>query len=139
MTLTRRERDELHAAQLKVRQFKARERKDAKAKRPKSPKADRGRVRDNGYLAFLRRQPCTVASSACQGPIQAAHIRSHKPGELPTGLQRKPDDSRATALCAHHHAEQHSRNELSWWGARGLNPFEVAERLYARYQAEGAE
>jgi hypothetical protein len=139
VTLTRRERDELHAAQLKVRQFKARERKDAKAKRPKSPKASRGRVRDNGYLAWLRRQPCVLGGApthTCEGATEACHIRAHKPGELPTGLQRKPDDRRATCLCAGGHREQHSMNEMRFWQAHGLNPFEVAERLYARYQSK---
>lgn len=140
MTLTRRERDELHAAQLKVRQFKARERKDAKAKRPKSPKADRGRVRDNGYLAWLRRQPCVIGARvrtfACEGPIEACHIRMHKPGERPTGMQRKPDDARATPMCRLHHRLQHSMNEREFWANARLDPFDTAAALYIRYQSK---
>lgn len=105
-------------------------------------KADRGRVRDNGYLAFLRRQPCSVGHiygfTRCSGHIDAAHIRTHKPGGRPTGMQRKPDDCRATSLCRRHHTEQHDAgNELRWWQGYGLDPFETAERLFAAYEAQG--
>lgn len=98
-------------------------------------KADRGRVRDNGYLAFLRRQPCCACRTA--PPCDPAHIRSHKPGERPTGLQRKPDDARCTSLCRACHDRQHAMRELDFWAGLGLDPFEVAERLFAAYQAEG--
>jgi hypothetical protein len=140
MTLTRRERDELHAAQLKVRQFKARERKDAKAKHPKSPKADRGRVRDNGYLAWLRRQPCAVGPLGCEGPTEAAHVRYSRPGEPNPGLQVKPSDKYAVPLCSGHHRTgpeaQHAAGERAWWASRGIDPFELAARLYAEYQSD---
>lgn len=113
----------------------------AKRARAVSPKADRGRVRNNGYLAWLRRQPCCVGVRSgflgCAGPIQACHIRTPKPGEPPTGLQRKPDDERATPLCRQHHEEQHAGNEMAFWRKYGLDPFEVAERLFAEYLAEG--
>ena len=113
----------------------------ARRARAVSPKADRGRKRDPGYLAFLRRQLCSVGWGSgfarCSGHIDAAHIRTHKPGERPTGLQRKPDDCRATSLCRRHHTEQHdSGNEMRWWACYGLDPFEVAERLFAEYEAE---
>ncbi len=118
---------------------KARERKAAKAARRPNPKADRGRVRDNGYLAFLRRQACAVGPAGCGGPTDAAHIRSHRPGERPTGMGRKPDDRRATPLCRNHHTAgpdaQHNSNEMAWWAAHGLNPFDVADKLFAQYQA----
>jgi len=139
VTLTRRERDELHAAQLKVRQFKARERKDAKAKRPKSPKADRGRVRDNGYLAFLRRQPCVVGPVGCFGPVEAAHIRFADAGRGKplTGMQTKPDDRWCVSLCAAHHRTgpdaQHGANERAWWASRGIDALELAAKQYAAY------
>lgn len=105
----------------------------AKRARAVSPKADRGRVRNNGYLAWLRRQPCVICRRT---PCDPAHIRTHKPGELPTGLQRKPDDARATALCRPHHEQQHSMREMDFWRVIGLDPFEVAERLFAEYEAE---
>lgn len=116
------------------REAKSRERRAAKAARPKSPKADRGRVRDPGFLAFVRRQPCAVGLIGCRGPVQAAHIRTSLPGEPPTGLQVKPSDQRATPLCAGHHEEQHSMNEMRFWAKHRLDPFAIAARLFALYQ-----
>lgn len=122
--------------------------KSARPARPKAErkvvghvnlKADRGRVRDPGFLAFLRRQPCAVRGRnghVCEGRIEAAHIRTHKPGEPPTGLQRKPSDRRATGLCSLAHRQQHETNEARWWASYGLDPFAVAETLFAAYQAE---
>ena len=50
----------------------------AKAERPKSSKAHRGRERDNAHLAFIRRLPC-VATFVETGRLvygcQAAHLR----------------------------------------------------------------
>ena len=110
--------------------------------RPKLPPVTRGkcapRVHDTGFLAFLRRQPCAVGPLGCDGPVQAAHIRTHLPGELPTGLGRKPDDSRATGLCAKHHAEQHDMNEMAWWIGHGRDPFAIAARLFAAYMKGSA-
>jgi len=115
-------------------------RRQARPKRPKSPKADRGRVRDNGYLAFLRRQPCSIEGlrgHVCEGRIEAAHIRTARPGELPTGLQRKPDDERATSLCSLAHREQHSMQEMRFWRSYNLDPFEVAAKQRAEYLGDG--
>jgi hypothetical protein len=145
VTLTRRERDELHAAQLKVRQLKARERKEATARRPKSLKADRGRVRDLGFLAFLRRQPCTLAGypgHVCSGRIEAAHIRfaSAADGKPLTGMQTKPDDRYCVPLCSGAHTSgadaQHRSGERAWWAAHGLDALATAAALYARYQSK---
>lgn len=132
MSLTKEERD----AGRVYREARQRERKAAKAARPKSPKASRGRVRNAGFLAFLRRQPCAVRGLyglGCEGPIQAAHIRTSLPGEPPTGLQVKPSDERVTGLCAKHHAEQHSMNEMRFWARYRLDPFAIAARLLAEY------
>lgn len=116
--------------------IKREERKAATRARPKSPKADRGRVRDNGFLAFLRRQPC-----ACCGhpaPSDAAHIRmaSLERGKLPTGMQVKPSDRFAVPLNHGCHMTQHSGSEARFWSDRGLDPFAIADRLYAEYQGQ---
>lgn len=114
-------------------------RKAATKARPKSPKADRGRERDTGYLAFLRRQPC-----ACCGhpaPSDAAHIRmaSLERGKLPTGMQVKPSDRFAVPLNRACHMTQHAGSEARFWSERGLDPFAIADRLYAEYRGEPAE
>lgn len=109
-------------------------RKAATRARPKSPKADRGRERDNGYLAFLRRQPCACCGRAATS--DAAHIRMASPsrGKLPTGMQVKPSDRFAVPLSRACHMIQHSMSESRFWSERGLDPFEIADRLYAEYQ-----
>ena len=133
MSLSPKERD----AGRVWREAKARERKAKKRERPANPKADRGRVRDPAFLAFLRRQPCCVGAVGCSGSVEAAHIRMGRPGEPPTGMQRKPSDTRAVPLCRGHHRDgpdaQHASNERDWWAKRGLDPFAVAGRLYVQF------
>lgn len=100
---------------------------------PKHP-----RIRDNKYLAFLRQEPCCVCHRPA--PSDAAHIRmaSTVYGKRSTGMAEKPDDKWALALCrpiigikAGCHKDQHSMGEAEFWRERGLNPFEIAMRLYA--------
>lgn len=107
-------------------------RKAATKARPKSPKATRGREIDNGYLAFLRRQPCACGCGA-PAPSDAAHLRMASPerGKLPTGMQVKPSDRFAVPLNRRCHETQHSMSEARFWSERGLDPFEIADRLYA--------
>lgn len=117
----------------KRRENRERRLKIAAARKP-GGKADRGRVRDTGYLAFLRRQPC-----ACCGhpaPSDAAHIRmaSLERGKFPTGMQVKPSDRFVVPLNRACHTAQHSGSEAGFWSARGLDPFAIADRLYAEYQ-----
>ena len=113
-------------------------RKAATKARPKSPKADRGRERDNGYLAFLRRQPCACCGYAA--PSDAAHIRmaSLERGKLPTGMQVKPSDRFAVPLNRVCHGRQHAMSEARFWQERGRDPFKIADRLYAAYQGQAA-
>ena len=124
---------------LRDRTRKTRQR-EAKAVRPKSVKADRGRVRNPGFLAFIRRQPCLCMSAACEGAVQAAHIRfgDAARGKPVTGMQVKPDDRWALPLCRYHHADQHSMNERQFWKLVGLDPLATAERLFAEYSNPGA-
>lgn len=132
--VTAQEREILRkAAQITREKNKAR-RREIKAQRKPGGKADRGRVRDNGFLAFLRRQPCVV----CQAPApnDAAHLRMASPerGKQPTGMQVKPSDRFAVSLCRTCHSTQHAGSEARFWSERGSDPFEIADRLYAQYQ-----
>lgn len=99
---------------------------------PKHP-----RIRDERYLAYLRRQPCCTCGST--DAVQAAHIRSgsleyEKPR---TGLGEKPSDRWAVSLCRMCHTMQHRQNELAFWKDRGLDPFDLAKRYYAKATAIG--
>lgn len=112
-------------------------RKEAKAARPKSLKADRGRERDNGFLAYLRRQPCEAAGfiGPCVGPVQAAHI-SYRVAGIPNSFGRgvKNHDRHANPLCAEHHAKQHQcGDERKFWAAIGKDAYETAATHYSRY------
>ncbi len=111
-------------------------RQQATKARPKSPKADRGRERDNGFLAFLRRQPCVTCGAAA--PNDAAHLRMacREVGKPSTGMQVKPSDRFAVPLCRTCHTTQHSGAESRFWSERGLNPFDIAARLFAQYRGE---
>ena len=95
------------------------------------------RERDPGFLAFLRRQPCAARHlGGCDGPVEAAHIRmsSAKHGTRNAGMQQKPHDRHATPLCRHHHQhDQHRGSEAAFWSRVGVDPFEVAARLYEQY------
>lgn len=100
---------------------------------PKHP-----RIRDDKFLAFVRKQPCCVCGWV--GEIDAAHIRmpSTVYGKPATGMQEKPDDKWCVPLCrvipgvkAGCHKNQHSMGEAAYWREIGLNPFEIAIRLYA--------
>ena len=111
-------------------------RREAKAARPKSPKADRGRERDNGFLAYLRRQPCEARSlGGCTGPIDPAHIRFNDgPDRQNPGGARKNHDRHANPLCRAHHDQQHSMNERAFWSLLGKDAYATAAAHYAAYQ-----
>lgn len=113
-------------------------RREARTARPKSPKADRGRERDNGFLAYLRRQPCEARSlGGCTGPIDPAHIRFNDgPDRQNPGGARKNHDRHANPLCRAHHDQQHSMNERAFWSLLGKDAYETAAAHYAAYTGE---
>lgn len=136
LTLTKRE----EAAVLRRRAAKGRQKLNGpKLAKADTGKADRGRERDNAYLAYLRRQPCEACGSTYR--VEAAHIRSGYPeaGWKPTGMQVKPSDARALSLCALCHREgpnaQHKGNERAFWAARGIHPPTRCGEVYADFAA----
>jgi hypothetical protein len=100
------------------------------------------RVRNEGYLAFVRTRPCCACGIT--GRSQAAHIRmgSRSLGKEPTGMGQKPDDRFALPLCGPVigiaegcHARQHSGSEAAFWKALDKDPFVIAGWLFALYTA----
>jgi hypothetical protein len=127
---------------IRRRQAKGRNRLSGpKVVRLPSPKADRGRVRDPGFLAYLRRLSCVAcwAEGIPSGaPIEAAHIRfsDAKLGRVNPGMQCKPSDRWATPLCRYHHQhDQHKRQERAFWADLGVEPGGLSMALYAAYLA----
>lgn len=119
-----------------------RDARKAQAKaRSKSPKADRGRERDNGFLAYVRRQPCEAAHmGGCSGPVQAAHIRYRVFG-IPNsaGGQVKNHDRHCNPLCDHHHnADQHKHREQDFWASIGKDAYATAAAHFAAYSGDDA-
>ena len=117
-------------------------RKAATKARPKSPKADRGRERDGGFLAYLRRQPCEAQGFGfCGGPVQAAHV-SYRVAGIPNSFGRgvKNHDRHATPLCAEHHAMQHNcGDERKFWSMIGKDAYDTAAAHFARYQGQAKD
>ena len=92
------------------------------------------REENPAYLAWVRKQPCTIC--ARPGPNDPAHLRSaaRQYGKRLTGMAEKPDDKWVLPLCRTHHMQQHDHgDELRWWLRMGFpDPFAVALALYAR-------
>lgn len=100
----------------------------------------RPRIRDAGYLAWLRLQPCCVCGA---DKSDAAHIRSttmemdERYGKRPCGAGEKPDDKWAVPMCRSCHGTQHAMNEMAFWRLHGMDPFALARRYYARAAHDG--
>ena len=129
---------------LKIKALEAPEREAAKrSRKAKSKERSKGlvrtkeqrhpRVRNNGYLAFLRRQPCLACGAT---PSDAAHVRfaPHGSGWRYVGKGEKPDDARAVPLCRTHHEQQHGMSEAVFWSQiLRRDPVETCAELFARF------
>ena len=115
--------------------------KHAKKLRPRKvqPTAEgqrQPRVRNNSYLAFLRRQPCLNCGAL---PSDAAHVRFAPPGSgwRYVGKGEKPDDARAVPLCRACHTLQHSMSESRFWSEiLQRDPVETCRALQQQYEGE---
>lgn len=127
-------------SQLRARE-RSKHRREAKEARKKEPMSGQRQPRehDKPFLAYLRRQPCAAAHlGGCEGKIEAAHVRysSAKHGARNPGMQNKNHDRHANPLCRfHHHGDQHKRRERAFWEAVGVDAYDNAARLYARFLA----
>lgn len=140
MTISREEREAKAAAQSVIRRIGKRERADAKKSRPVNPKADRGRVRDNVYLQWVRRLPCVATmrrTGASVFGVDAAHVRAAYPGWVNPGMSVKPDDWRAVPLCRGEHTRQHSGSEKAFWSELGIYPPDLCRALHDDFTAGG--
>lgn len=87
------------------------------------------RIEDPAHLAFIRKLPSAVSGLfGCE----ACHIRTgsavHK--KKHTGGQQKPDDAWCLPLLPAEHRKQHAMNEMEFWRSHGIDPFELAIKLY---------
>jgi hypothetical protein len=100
------------------------------------------RVRDPGFLAFLRSKPCCYCGRPPKS--EAAHIRysDARYGKINPGMQQKPHDFWAVPLCAWCHRDgpdsQHNTgDERLFWAIREIDPCRLAIKLYAEYGGTG--
>lgn len=88
------------------------------------------RIHNERHLKAIRQCNCLVCGK--YQPSEAAHIRygdmSH--GKFATGMQEKPDDKWTLPLCSDCHREQHSMNEQKFWKLKGIDPLEMAAKLF---------
>ncbi|MHC4052537.1 DUF968 domain-containing protein [Bradyrhizobium sp. 25ACV] len=82
------------------------------------------RRRDREHLRFVAKQPCLACG---RSPSDPHHLRFAQP----RGLGLKVSDEFTVPLCRVHHRELHrASNEVEWWLRLGIEPLEVARRLW---------
>jgi hypothetical protein len=84
------------------------------------------RYRNRDHLRFVMQQPCLLCG---RKPSDAHHIRFVQP----RALGRKASDEFAVPLCrSHHRAVHRAGDEKSWWRQAGIDPVNVARKLWKR-------
>jgi hypothetical protein len=82
------------------------------------------RYRNKEHLRYITSQPCLFCA---RKPSDAHHLRFMQP----RALGRKVSDEFAVPLCrTHHRAAHHAKDEQAWWKATGIDPVEVARKLW---------
>jgi hypothetical protein len=82
------------------------------------------RRRDREHLRIVAKQPCLVCGRT---PSDPHHLRFAQP----KGLGLKVSDEFTVPLCRLHHRELHrAAKEIDWWSRLGIEPLDVAHRLW---------
>jgi hypothetical protein len=88
------------------------------------------RYRNRDHLRFVKRQPCLLCG---RKPSDAHHIRFVQP----RALGRKASDEFAVPLCrSHHRAVHRAGDEKAWWKLAGIDPVNVARKLWKRTRVD---
>ena len=92
------------------------------------------RYRDKAHLRYVAQQPCLLCG---RKPSDPHHLRFVQP----RALGRKASDEFSVPLCRIHHRLVHRvGNEAAWWKEAGIDPVEVAGKLWGcTRRAEGHE
>jgi ERF superfamily len=90
------------------------------------------RYRNKAHLRYVAQQPCLLCG---RKPSDPHHLRYMQP----RSLGRKASDEFSVPLCRIHHRLVHRvGNEVAWWKEVGIDPIEVARKLWGRtLHAEG--
>jgi hypothetical protein len=82
------------------------------------------RYRNREHLRYVAKQPCLVCG---RRPSDPHHLRYLQP----RALGRRASDEFAVPLCrVHHRAVHRARDERAWWRAAGIDPDQVARKLW---------
>ncbi len=95
----------------------------------KSGKATKS-FKDEAHLAFIRKLPSPISGAYGCDP---AHISAGSPihNKKRTGGGQKASDCWTVPLTRAEHDAQHDHgDELAWWRTHGIDPFELAIKLY---------
>jgi hypothetical protein len=92
------------------------------------------RYRNKAHLRYVAQQPCLLCG---RKPSDPHHLRFMQP----RALGRKASDEFSVPLCRIHHRLVHRvGNEAAWWKETGIDPIEVARRLWGQTRrTEGHE
>lgn len=87
------------------------------------------RMEDPMHLAFIRKLPSVISG---EYGCEACHIRAASAVHRKkfTGMGQKADDCWVLPLTPSEHKAQHSVNEMEFWRSHGIDPHELAARLY---------
>jgi len=89
------------------------------------------RYRNREHLRYIAQQACLVCG---RKPSDPHHLRFTQP----RALGRKVSDEFAVPLCrGHHRSAHHSRDEGAWWRQAGIDPIQVARRLWKATHGRG--
>jgi hypothetical protein len=82
------------------------------------------RYRNRQHLRSVAKQPCLICG---RKPSDPHHLRYLQP----RALGRRASDEFAVPLCrVHHRAVHRARDERAWWRAAGIDPDQVARKLW---------
>jgi hypothetical protein len=82
------------------------------------------RYRNREHLRYVTSLPCLFCT---RKPSDAHHLRFVQP----RALGRKVSDEFAVPLCrTHHRAAHQAKDEQAWWKSIGIDPVEIARKLW---------
>jgi len=89
------------------------------------------RYRNREHLRYVMQQPCLVCGRKPSDPHHLSFTQ-------PRALGRKVSDEFAVPLCRIHHRLVHrSRDERAWWRQTGVDPIQVARKLWKETRGIG--
>jgi hypothetical protein len=93
----------------------------------RSSRSRREQTKFPAFLNLIRQCPCVI----CGAQAEAAHVRM---SSAKYGKSNGRSDSWCLPLCPGHHRlfpdAQHNSGEEKWWTERGIDPLEIAQRLW---------